>query len=83
MSTVYSAWRSGLVVDVSRYQRRIRAELLHAAGVRLVIAGIGQVSSMDVTFKQHKAEHDLLGMSLAAYQTRSGQRARALSARSC
>lgn len=67
MSTIYSTWRAGLVVDVSRYQRRIRADILRAAGVRLVIAKIGQGTAMDEKFEQHKSECDLMSMPLAAY----------------
>lgn len=65
--TVFADWHSGLVVDVSRYQRCIRADILCAAGVRMVIGKIGQGTSMDAKFEPHKVECDLMKMPLAAY----------------
>lgn len=44
MTINYAQWRAGLTVDVSRYQRRIRADVLRAVGVCMVIGKIGQMS---------------------------------------
>lgn len=67
MSINYFAWRSGLAVDVSRYQRRIHADVLRAANVRLVIGKLGQDTGTDARFEQHRTECMIWDMPLAAY----------------
>lgn len=67
MNINFANWLESLVVDVSRYQRRIRADILRAARVRMVIGKIGQAFSMDSKFLQHRAECAQMGMPLSAY----------------
>lgn len=67
MAINYAEWRSGLVVDVSRYQRRIRAGILRVNGVRMVIGKLGQGTSLDSRFEQHYNECKQDGMPISAY----------------
>ena len=67
MAINYATWNTGLVVDVSRYQRQIRADTLRAAGVRMVIGKLGQAFAMDTKFQPHRAECNQMDMPLSAY----------------